>query len=175
MGCLCTLFLTHWGLVAPFSDIDLGQHWLRLWLVAWRHQAITWTNVDLSSVRSSGIHLMAVSWEIPQPPFTEVSLKMTYLKLNLNHPGANELIRCYLNMDTDQWSWRWTIIWINFILPLYLCLSVRHAFGFCTFPCKPLIRLISNMVGMIWSLLSTEMVEAVEIILCWRQQSTDPI
>ena len=22
------LFLTHWGLVTPFGDIDLGQHWL---------------------------------------------------------------------------------------------------------------------------------------------------
>ena len=21
--------LTHWGLVTPFGDIDLGQHWLR--------------------------------------------------------------------------------------------------------------------------------------------------
>ena len=30
-------------------NIDLGQHWLAYWLVAWQHQAITWTNVDLSS------------------------------------------------------------------------------------------------------------------------------
>ena len=83
--------LTHRGLVTPFADIYLSQHWLRQWLVAWRHQAITWTNVDLSSVRSSGIHLRAISWEMPQPPFTKVSLKMTYLKLNWKLPGANEL------------------------------------------------------------------------------------
>ena len=50
-----------WGLVTPFGDIDLGQHWLRWWLDAWRHQAITWNNVDLSSVRSCGIHLRAIS------------------------------------------------------------------------------------------------------------------
>ena len=31
------------------------------WLVAWWHQAIIWTNVDLSSVRSSGIHLREIS------------------------------------------------------------------------------------------------------------------
>ena len=49
--------LTHWGLVMPFGDLDLGQHWFRWWLVA----VITWTNVDLSSVRSSGIHLRAIS------------------------------------------------------------------------------------------------------------------
>ena len=32
--CQCVQFafdcsLTHWGLVTPFGDIDLGQHWLR--------------------------------------------------------------------------------------------------------------------------------------------------
>ena len=26
---------THCGLVMPYDDIDLGQHWLRWWLVAW--------------------------------------------------------------------------------------------------------------------------------------------
>ena len=36
----------HW-IVMPHGDTDLGQHWLRSWLVTGRHQAITWTNVDL--------------------------------------------------------------------------------------------------------------------------------
>ena len=89
-GCILWI-LTHCGLVTPFGDIDLGQHWLRQWLGAWRHQAITWTNVALSSVRFSGIHLRAISSEIPQLPFTKVSLKITFLKLNWNLPGANEL------------------------------------------------------------------------------------
>ena len=53
--------LTHWGLVTPYGDVDLGQHWLRQWLVAWRHQAITWTNVDLSSDKSHDIQLRALS------------------------------------------------------------------------------------------------------------------
>ena len=30
----------------PYGDIGLEQHWLQLWPVAWRHQAITWSNVD---------------------------------------------------------------------------------------------------------------------------------
>ena len=47
------VILTHCGV------INLGQHWFRWWLAAWRHQAITWTNVDLSSVRSCGINLWA--------------------------------------------------------------------------------------------------------------------
>ena len=28
--------LTHSGQVTPYDNIELGQHWLRQWLVAWR-------------------------------------------------------------------------------------------------------------------------------------------
>ena len=90
-GTYCTL--THCGLVTPYGDRDLGQHWLRQWLVAWRHQAITWIKVDLSIVKSSGIHLMAISQEIPQPQITEIRVKITSLKFRSNLPGANELNR----------------------------------------------------------------------------------
>ena len=38
--------LTHCGLMMPYGDRDLGQHWLRWWLIAWQYQAITWTKVD---------------------------------------------------------------------------------------------------------------------------------
>ena len=44
--------LTYCGLVTPYGNRILGQHWLRYWLVAWQHQAITWTNIDWSSVKS---------------------------------------------------------------------------------------------------------------------------
>ena len=26
--------------------MDLGQPWLRLWIVGWKRQAVTWTNAD---------------------------------------------------------------------------------------------------------------------------------
>ena len=48
-------YLSHHGLVTPYGDIDLSQHWFRLCLDAWRHQAITWTKVDLSSKVFRGI------------------------------------------------------------------------------------------------------------------------
>ena len=44
-----------WGLMAghpdgllntPYGNIDQGEYGLRWWLVAWRHQAINWTNID---------------------------------------------------------------------------------------------------------------------------------
>ena len=34
----------------------LVQHWLGQWLIFWRHQAISWTNVDSSVVRFFSIH-----------------------------------------------------------------------------------------------------------------------
>ena len=45
----------------PYGDMDLGQHWLGL--VAWQHQDIFWTDVDLSSVGSYAIHLNVVARE----------------------------------------------------------------------------------------------------------------
>ena len=76
----------------PYGDRELGQHWLRYCLVAWRHQAITWTNVDLSSVRSCGFHEMAISQEMPQSSITKICLKITCQKFHTNFPGVNELI-----------------------------------------------------------------------------------
>ena len=52
-------------------------------------QAITWTNVDLSSARSRYIHLRGISQEIPQPLIIKFSLKFTHLKFHTNLSGAN--------------------------------------------------------------------------------------
>ena len=49
---------------------------------SWRHQAITWTNVDLSSVRSSDILLRAISQQVSQPSNTVIGLKSTHLKFH---------------------------------------------------------------------------------------------
>ena len=57
--------LTRGNLMAQYGDIELDQHWFRIWPVVWLHQAITWTNVDLS-VMSSDIHLGPISKDIPQ-------------------------------------------------------------------------------------------------------------
>ena len=44
----CNFPLTECSLVTLYGNIDLGRHWLRKLLVAWRHKAVTWTNVDFS-------------------------------------------------------------------------------------------------------------------------------
>ena len=56
------------------------------------HQAIIWTIVDSSLVRSIDIHLRAVSQEMPQLSITRISLKITYSKSGSNFSEANELI-----------------------------------------------------------------------------------
>ena len=52
--------------------------------------AITWTNVDWSSVKSSDIHIRAISQEMPQPSIIKICLKIICLKFTSNFPGANE-------------------------------------------------------------------------------------
>ena len=76
------LGLTHCGLVTPYGDKELCQHWLRWWLVAWWHQAIAWTNVDLSSVRFSEFH--------PGGIFIHQSLKWASLNFLPNLPGDSQ-------------------------------------------------------------------------------------
>ena len=75
----------------PDDDTVLDQHLLRKWLAACWHQAITSTNVDLSVVRSSDIHLRAITKEMPQQSIIKISLKIIHLKYHSNLPGANEL------------------------------------------------------------------------------------
>ena len=70
------------GLVTPYGGRNI---------VAWRYQAITWTNVDLSSLRSSDVHLRAISLEISHPSVTKINLKIKYLKCHSNFPGFIEI------------------------------------------------------------------------------------
>ena len=98
-------------------------------VMAWRHQAITWTNVDLSSVRSCGIHLSAILQEIRQQSVTEISLKIAYLNFCSNPPGVNELMLCLsgaswikpnlLNIAKSIWTFNSLI----FYSPIYNNLS----------------------------------------------------
>ena len=73
-----------------YGDIDLGQHWLRWWLVAWQYQAITWTIVDFPLITFCGIHMGAISQCVLKLLFCIMSLKFIVLKLLPQHPGANE-------------------------------------------------------------------------------------
>ena len=47
-----------------YGDIDLGQHWPRQGFGAWRHQAITLTNVDLASTGFCDTYLRPISQEV---------------------------------------------------------------------------------------------------------------
>ena len=70
---------THCGPVMPYGDTDLGRQSLRYWLVAWRHQAITWNSVDLSSNVICGIQLRAISqncWWILSTTYWWLNVKL---------------------------------------------------------------------------------------------------
>ena len=65
----------------PYGDIDLSQYWLLQWLIAWWHQAITWTNGDISSVRYFGIHLRAISRWVGKVQFCKLTLDIIFFKI----------------------------------------------------------------------------------------------
>ena len=46
-----------WTIVPPYCHMDLDQHQLMLGLVAWRHQTITWSYVNLSTLMSYGNYI----------------------------------------------------------------------------------------------------------------------
>ena len=77
----------------PYGNINTGRHYLRL--VAWRHPAITWTNVYLSSVNSSDIHMTAIPLELPQPPIIRI-LNIDYLKFHISYSMSYQ-------SPMDQW------------------------------------------------------------------------
>ena len=60
-------------------------------VIAWRHQAIAWTNVDLSSGLSCGIQLKAISPEILNISFFDNILKIVYLRIQPHFSGNNVL------------------------------------------------------------------------------------
>ena len=70
-------YLTHCGLVKPYGDINMGQHWLHGLMAPSHYLNQCWLIIS------------KVQWH--QPSVTEISLKITYLKFCSNLPRANEL------------------------------------------------------------------------------------
>ena len=101
------IILNHDGLVTPFGDIDLSQHWLVYRLVAYWHLVIIWPSVDSLSERFNGIHLRAISQDTHEPSITRFRMKLTDLNFHTNLPGANELkhlVSQWVSVTWELWE-----------------------------------------------------------------------
>ena len=87
----------------PHGNTNMGQHWLRQWLVAWWHKAITWANVDVSSVGFSNIHLVSISQHIHQQLIPKIDLK-------------NYLSQISFKFSRGQWVNN-HMFWCMYVLP----------------------------------------------------------
>ena len=88
--------------MTPYKTwVNIGSGIMACWLT---HKAITSTNVDWSSAKSSDIHIRAISQEMSQRPITRICSKITCLKFHSNFPGANELTRLIPHMITPWGS-----------------------------------------------------------------------
>ena len=84
--------------MTPYDDIDLGQHYFRPWLVAWRHL------FDLTSAKSCGVHLRAISQEILE--ILDMCLKITNIRLQL-HPKVSVIKTSQMACIPLQKQYHW--------------------------------------------------------------------
>ena len=96
-----TGILTHCGPVMPYGNINLGQYWLRQWLVSWWHKATTWTNGGLPPMGFRGTQLRPISHKLPQISIYKMGLKIILLKLLPHLPGANKMMHCSMDNMVD--------------------------------------------------------------------------
>ena len=83
--------LTHCGWSCHSATLNwVNMGWGKACCLTAPSYYITWTNVDLSSVRSVDIHLRAILQERTQPSITKISLQITSLKLQSNLQSTNE-------------------------------------------------------------------------------------
>ena len=84
------------GLVTPYwwhtsgSTLPQVMAWCRLWLGDWRHQAITWTNVNLSG-KFCSIQIRTISLLVLKVSIIGIWCKSKHFKLTLYLPGDIEL------------------------------------------------------------------------------------
>ena len=71
---------------------ELGHHWFRKWLVAFRRQVITWNNIALLSIRPLAINFNEI-WINMQKllSFTKMHLKISSVKWRPFSTGGDEL------------------------------------------------------------------------------------
>ena len=122
--------LTHCGLVTRYGDRDLGQHLLRLRLDTWQHQAITWTNVDWSSVKTNDSRIRTISQEMssrsdifkqilaidgwgimPQPSIAKICLKISKILFKFLRGQQDRLEHLRSEIPaTATWSLFWILL-----------------------------------------------------------------
>ena len=75
-----------------YGDLDLSQHRLRKWLVAWWHQAITWTKVDLSSVYLAWGRVCICIWFL-----------------------SSSVFELYRNKSVFVFDWKWCAVFVYWV------------------------------------------------------------
>ena len=118
------------------------------------HQAITWTNVDLSPMRSRINHLRAISQELLQPSITKIILKIDYPNFILvsNMPlsswGYSDIL-CSLYSCNDHWvkavgcQWKLSKHWLS-------CMNNKNTFDLHNCRYGPLFDTNSRLMALLY-------------------------
>ena len=102
--------LAHWGRCAHICVVGLCQHWLWKWLVAFRRQAIPWTNSDLWYLRTkrktSGKYLFSNMHTFIEKNWMKISSWFSS-QISVGHNG----------LEMPHWSRaREIVTWIDWLI-----------------------------------------------------------
>ena len=89
--------LTYCGLIWPYGFVDLSQHCLRQWLVAWRHQILPercWLSISKVMCHSS----KGITKSRSLIPIGKTRLKIAFLKLH-PYPLGNQWVECVNDLN----------------------------------------------------------------------------
>ena len=79
-------------------------------IVAWQHQAVAWTSLDLSTIEYCATEQKAIIVEMPMKITTAMFLKITHLKSTPHLPGAGELMSWSMTTPGNLHLFQWCII-----------------------------------------------------------------
>ena len=101
------IFITLTGVViGSFNGLMLCMYVWNKKLRAWCHQAITWTKIDLSLMKFSGINLRSISLEIFKISIISICCKITHIRIT----GISLMWQLNLLWQPTQWPYRaWQI------------------------------------------------------------------
>ena len=97
--------LTHCHLVTQYVNMDLSQHWLRWYILAWRHQAFARINIDRLSEIFCSIHLKVGPRKIPL--YSNFIIRLIFIALSAVIGSMWRISYIYLGCFNDAGTSTW--------------------------------------------------------------------
>ena len=89
--------------------LNLGQHCIRWWVIAWLHLAIIWSNVDLTSVRSPVLYVSLFPVIATMPSTIWNAFRTNVYIIKFSGPWAAGLPTCLSLSELGKYWFRYLL------------------------------------------------------------------